>query len=168
MSARALRRVAKAMVAMRADVEGGAVQEGRNGTKDLEGMDGAKREHGSANASKVPSLNTKIPRLRIARENIGCVQICEQGKRPVGSKHDPAAASPLARHDQPGEYKHRDDACGKEGIDGEDDAGAQDRGVVGLPPLFFVQQERAEGRGAREWHDTYGRDNFPANDAVGE
>lgn len=123
------------MVAMRADVEGGAVQEGRNGTEDLESVDG---------------------------------EIREQRKRPVGSKHDPVAASPLARHDQPGEYQHRDDACGKEGIDGENDAGAQDRGVVGLPPLFFVQQERAEGRGAREWHDPYGGDDFPANDAVGE
>ena len=43
MSACALRRVAKAMVAMRADVEGGAVQDSRNGTEDLESVDGAKR-----------------------------------------------------------------------------------------------------------------------------
>ena len=40
------------MVAMRADVEGGAIQEGRNGTEDLESVDGAKRGHESANASK--------------------------------------------------------------------------------------------------------------------
>ena len=51
MSACALRRVAKAMVAMRADVEGGAVQDGRNGTEDLESVDGAKRDE-LANASE--------------------------------------------------------------------------------------------------------------------
>ena len=52
MPACALRRVAKAMVAMRADVKGGAVQESRNGTEDLEDVDGAKQGLGSADASK--------------------------------------------------------------------------------------------------------------------